>query len=188
MSPVHRDGDCTSSTREALAFTGDLATVASASGDHFLGTENPNFVIGFDTTGSHNVGQRHPARSRQPPRGRAIRLDLSRRRWAERLATAHADLERLLLRLCSRHGAVGSACDVLPERCERAPHPTTSRSPSTRLPTRSAAASPCATSPAMTAPPRPMSLGSATQKSSRTARPISTTSTTPRSKASPGLR
>lgn len=41
--------------REALAFTGDIATLAGPDGGHFLGTEQPNIVIGADSTGSKNI-------------------------------------------------------------------------------------------------------------------------------------
>ncbi|MGH6737014.1 MAG: FecR domain-containing protein [Methyloceanibacter sp.] len=46
--------------RETYAFTGDIASLASADGDHFLGTEDPNVVIGFDSTGSQNIGRDIP--------------------------------------------------------------------------------------------------------------------------------
>jgi|GEM_PF-2803665 len=41
--------------RDALAFTGDIATLAGPDGGHFLGTEEPNIVIGADTTGTKNI-------------------------------------------------------------------------------------------------------------------------------------
>ncbi len=49
-------------TRESLAFTGDIASRASPDEDHFLGTDDPNFVIGFDTTegGTQNIGRDIP--------------------------------------------------------------------------------------------------------------------------------
>jgi hypothetical protein len=82
---VNCDGDCTK--REALAFTGDLATVANGSGDHFLGTENPNFVIGFDTTGSHNVGQDSPldpgSRPVEEQSGSTYHVGIGRNGWQQ---------------------------------------------------------------------------------------------------------
>ena len=62
--------------------------------------------------------------------------------------------------IADRHGAVGSARrhqfqNVVAEHVTRRPHGQLRP----RLPTRSAAASPCATSPAMTAPPKPISSG-----------------------------
>ena len=86
-----------STKREALAFTGDLATVASPSGSHFLGTENPNFVIGLirpEATMSDATSRSIQAAAR---RG-AVRLDLSCRHREERLATAHADPVRTVFR------------------------------------------------------------------------------------------
>ena len=55
-------GTCNSSTptREALAFTGDIATLAGPDGSTFLGTANPNIVIGIDSTGTHNIGRDMP--------------------------------------------------------------------------------------------------------------------------------
>ena len=53
-------------TREALAFTGDIATLAgpppngSSVGPTFMGTANPNMVIGIDSTGTHNIGRDIP--------------------------------------------------------------------------------------------------------------------------------
>jgi trimeric autotransporter adhesin len=46
--------------REQLAFTGDIATLGGPDGSHFLGSENPNVVIGFDSTGTHNIGRDGP--------------------------------------------------------------------------------------------------------------------------------
>jgi len=47
-------------TREAFAFTGDIASLAGPDGSHFLGKDNPNIVIGFDSTGTHNIGREIP--------------------------------------------------------------------------------------------------------------------------------
>lgn len=47
-------------TRESFAFTGDIATLAGPDGSHFMGSDNPNIVIGFDTTGTHNIGRDIP--------------------------------------------------------------------------------------------------------------------------------
>ena len=49
-----------SPTRETLAFTGDIATLAGPDGSHFLGQDEPNIVIGFDSTGTHNIGRDIP--------------------------------------------------------------------------------------------------------------------------------
>ena len=46
--------------RDQVAFTGDIATLAGPDGSHFLGKDNPNIVIGFDTTGTHNIGRDIP--------------------------------------------------------------------------------------------------------------------------------
>jgi hypothetical protein len=47
--------------RQSLAFTGDIATLAGPDGSHFMGTDNPNMVIGFDSTGTnHNIGRDIP--------------------------------------------------------------------------------------------------------------------------------
>ena len=45
---------------EAFAFTGDIASLAGPDGSHFMGNNNPNIVIGFDTTGTHNIGRDIP--------------------------------------------------------------------------------------------------------------------------------
>ena len=61
---------CTSvqtSTREALAFTGDIATLAGPDGSHFLGSGNPNMVIGFNSTGTHNIGRDIPLNPNSQP-------------------------------------------------------------------------------------------------------------------------
>ena len=58
VGTVACSGDCTQ--REAYAFTGDVATLAGPDGSHFLGTENPNIVIGLDSTGTHNIGRDTP--------------------------------------------------------------------------------------------------------------------------------
>ena len=48
--------------REAVAFTGDIATLSGPDGQgHFLGKDNPNIVIGFDSTNpNHNIGRDTP--------------------------------------------------------------------------------------------------------------------------------
>ncbi len=61
ISNVNCGGACSpSTTREALAFTGDIATLAGPDGSQFLGSGNPNMVIGFDSTGTHNIGRDIP--------------------------------------------------------------------------------------------------------------------------------
>ena len=53
-----RNNECWSQTkREAFAYTGDIATLAGPDGSHFLGKDEPNIVIGFDSTGTHNIGR-----------------------------------------------------------------------------------------------------------------------------------
>ena len=56
--------DCTGSEcgthRDQIAFTGDIARLAGPDGSHFLGTQNPNIVIGFNSTGTHNIGRDIP--------------------------------------------------------------------------------------------------------------------------------
>ena len=46
--------------RDQIAFTGDIATLAGPDGSHFLGKDNPNIVIGFNSTGTHNIGRDIP--------------------------------------------------------------------------------------------------------------------------------
>ena len=46
--------------REQFAFTGDIASLAGPDGSHFLGKNEPNIVIGFDSTGTHNIGRDIP--------------------------------------------------------------------------------------------------------------------------------
>ena len=50
----------TTTTRDQVAFTGDIATLAGPDGSHFLGKDEPNIVIGFDSTGTHNIGRDIP--------------------------------------------------------------------------------------------------------------------------------
>ena len=50
-----------SPTRETLAFTGDIATLAGPDGSHFLGQDEPNIVIGFDFDRYAQYRPRHPA-------------------------------------------------------------------------------------------------------------------------------
>ena len=50
---------------QRYSFSGDIASLAGPNSDgttqsHFMGTDNPNIVIGFDSTGSHNVGLDNP--------------------------------------------------------------------------------------------------------------------------------
>jgi hypothetical protein len=47
-------------TREAFAFTGDIASLAGPDGSHFMGSDDPNIVIGIDSTGTHNIGRDIP--------------------------------------------------------------------------------------------------------------------------------
>jgi hypothetical protein len=53
------DGPCPI-TREAFAFTGDIASLKGPDGSHFIGKDDPNIVIGFDSTGTHNIGRDIP--------------------------------------------------------------------------------------------------------------------------------
>jgi hypothetical protein len=46
--------------REAFAFTGDIASLAGPDDSHFLGADEPNIVIGLDSTGTHNIGRDIP--------------------------------------------------------------------------------------------------------------------------------
>ena len=50
--------------REGFAFTGDIASLGGPNGSHFLGSSNPgddpNVVIGINSTGSHNIGRDIP--------------------------------------------------------------------------------------------------------------------------------
>ena len=46
--------------RELFAFTGDIASLAGPDGSHFLGENEPNIVIGFDSTGTRNIGRDIP--------------------------------------------------------------------------------------------------------------------------------
>ena len=45
---------------ESYAFTGDIASLEGPDGSHFLGKDQPNIVIGFDSTGTHNIGRDIP--------------------------------------------------------------------------------------------------------------------------------
>jgi trimeric autotransporter adhesin len=64
------DFDCNSNDcgthRDQIAFTGDIATLAGPDGSHFLGKDNPNIVIGFDSTGTHNIGRDIPLDTNAP--------------------------------------------------------------------------------------------------------------------------
>src|SRR6185503_17007435 len=56
------DGECVVNevpprAQEAYAFSGNVATLGGPDGSHFLGDDNPNMVIGFDSTESHVIGQ-----------------------------------------------------------------------------------------------------------------------------------
>ena len=53
------EGDCAPS-RESYAFTGDIASLEGPDGAHFMGTDNPNVVVGLDSTGTHNIGRDAP--------------------------------------------------------------------------------------------------------------------------------
>ncbi len=57
-------GECVGLQREgseSYTFTGDVASLQGPDGSHFLGTEQPNIVIGFDSTGeAHNIGLDQP--------------------------------------------------------------------------------------------------------------------------------
>jgi hypothetical protein len=79
------EGNC--AKREALAFTGDLATLSNGSGDHFLGTETPNIVVGFDTTGNHNVGRDIPldpgSSSVEDQSGATFHVGIGRNGWQQ---------------------------------------------------------------------------------------------------------
>jgi len=50
----------TTTHRDQIAFIGDIASLAGPDGSHFMGNNNPNIVIGFDTTGTHNIGRDIP--------------------------------------------------------------------------------------------------------------------------------
>ena len=59
------DGECVVNevpprAQEAYAFSGNVATLGGPDGSHFLGDDNPNMVIGFDSTESHVIGQSTP--------------------------------------------------------------------------------------------------------------------------------
>jgi hypothetical protein len=58
------DGPCPPVTnRESYAFTGDIASLSGPddNNSHFLGTDNPNVVVGLDSTGTdHNIGRDTP--------------------------------------------------------------------------------------------------------------------------------
>ena len=45
------------SRRESFPFTGDIASLSGPDGSHFLGKDQPNIVVGFDSTGTHNIGR-----------------------------------------------------------------------------------------------------------------------------------
>lgn len=46
---------------KAYTFTGDIASLEGPDGSHFLGKDQPNIVIGFDSTGdAHNIGRDQP--------------------------------------------------------------------------------------------------------------------------------
>jgi len=42
------------------SFSGDIASLAGPDGGHFLGSGDPNVVVGFDSTGTHNIGRDTP--------------------------------------------------------------------------------------------------------------------------------
>jgi hypothetical protein len=49
---------------QTYSFSGDIASLSGPDGSgtrhHFMGTDNPNIVIGFDSTGTHNIGRDNP--------------------------------------------------------------------------------------------------------------------------------
>ncbi len=45
---------------ESYSFSGDIASLAGPDGGHFLGSGDPNVVVGFDSTGTHNIGRDTP--------------------------------------------------------------------------------------------------------------------------------
>lgn len=49
-----------SDTDNAYSFSGDIASLAGPDGSHFMGDDNPNIVIGHDSTGTHNIGRDTP--------------------------------------------------------------------------------------------------------------------------------
>jgi hypothetical protein len=51
--------DCTPS-RESYAFTGDIASLEGPEGSHFMGTDNPNIVVGLDSTSTRDIGRDAP--------------------------------------------------------------------------------------------------------------------------------
>ena len=61
------------------SFSGDIARLAGPDSEgalpHIMGTENPNIVIGFDSTGTHNVGRDNPL---NPPEGARSRASPAR--------------------------------------------------------------------------------------------------------------
>lgn len=58
----HEDSEVELSERQgSYTYTGDIASLSGPDGSHFLGTENPNVVIGLDSAGeSHNIGRDVP--------------------------------------------------------------------------------------------------------------------------------
>ena len=61
LTPPCEGAEC-ASQRQSLAFTGDITTLAGPDGSsHFMGTQNPNIIIGFDSTEeNHNIGRDIP--------------------------------------------------------------------------------------------------------------------------------
>ena len=45
---------------QKYSFSGDIASLAGPDDSHFLGSENPNLVVGIDSTGTHNIGRDKP--------------------------------------------------------------------------------------------------------------------------------
>jgi hypothetical protein len=60
------EGPCPTQ-REALAFTGDIASLAGPDDEHFHGVNEPNIVIGFDSTGTRNIGRDTPLNPNSSP-------------------------------------------------------------------------------------------------------------------------
>jgi hypothetical protein len=53
-SSVNHNPDGTEG-HQTYSFSGDIASLAGPDGSHFLGSTQPNIVIGADSTGSHNI-------------------------------------------------------------------------------------------------------------------------------------
>ena len=82
--------------RATFAFTGDIASLAGPDGAHFMGEGNPNIVIGFDSTGTHDIGRDIPLDPNSTP-SRTIRRDLPCRRRGRRAVPSAVFDERLTM-------------------------------------------------------------------------------------------